>query len=343
MKKFDIKIYDRLKEYKLTINPNKIMNAVSFSSNLDGWQWELNLNLTTEVNIDCGDIIEVYCYDDFNKDGMLLYCGFVSEVNNIYSSSKTYNNVKCLWIGSLLWTSYYTTTWTVTKTIEGHITDLVTDYNTIYWTTIFSVWTIEDESTVALDFSEEWTFLEKLNVITKSGENYFYINQNGEINILKRPQEATHLLTYKKNVEELKLSYNIESIVNQYRVTAYCGGDGWTYTNVYSDNNSISQYGVKSAYKYTKDYYYRTWVDNRANSLLQENSTPKNNTQVIVNSVYNILSITPWQSIAVMNIDRNIDNLQIKKITFTSEKLTLILEETEKFSDYLQFNKDRND
>jgi hypothetical protein len=68
--------------------------------------------------------------------------------------------------------------------------------------------------------------LEKLNVITKSGENYFYINQNGEINILKRPQEATHLLTYKKNVEELKLSYNIESIVNQYRVTAYCGGDG---------------------------------------------------------------------------------------------------------------------
>jgi len=343
MKKFDIKIYDRLKEYKLTINPNNIMNAVSFSSNLDGWQWELNLNLTTEVNIDCGDIIEVYCYDDFNKDGMLLYCGFVSEVNNIYSSSKTYNNVKCLWIGSLLWTSYYTTTWTVTKTIEGHITDLVTDYNTIYWTTIFSVWTIEDDSTVALDFSEEWTFLEKLNVITKSGENYFYINQNGEINILKRPQEATHLLTYKKNVEELKLSYNIESIVNQYRVTAYCGGDGWTYTNVYSDNNSISQYGVKSAYKYTKDYYYRTWVDNRANSLLQENSTPKNNTQVIVNSVYNILSITPWQSIAVMNIDRNIDNLQIKKITFTSEKLTLILEETEKFSDYLQFNKDRND
>lgn len=343
MKKFDIKIYDRLKEYKLTINPNKIMNAVSFSSNLDGWQWELNLNLTTEVNIDCGDIIEVYCYDDFNKDGMLLYCGFVSEVNNIYSSSKTYNNVKCLWIWSLLWTSYYTTTWTVTKTIEWHITDLVTDYNAIYWATIFSVWTIEDESTVALDFSEEWTFLEKLNVITKSGENYFYINQNGEINILKRPTEATHLLTYKKNVEELKLSYNIESIVNQYRVTAYCGGDGWTYTNVYSDNNSISQYGVKSAYKYTKDYYYRTWVDNRANSLLQENSTPKNNTQVIVNSVYNILSITPWQSIAVMNIDRNIDNLQIKKITFTSEKLTLILEETEKFSDYLQFNKDRND
>jgi hypothetical protein len=62
-----------------------------------------------------------------------------------------------------------------------------------------------------------------------------------------------------------------------------------------------------------------------------------------VNSVYDILSITPWQSIAVMNIDRNIDNLQIKKITFTSEKLTLILEETEKFSDYLQFNKDRND
>ena len=343
MKKFDIKIYDRLKEYKLTINPNKIMNAVSFSSNLDGWQWELNLNLTTEVNIDCGDIIEVYCYDDFNKDGMLLYCGFVSEVNNIYSSSKTYNNVKCLWIGSLLWTSYYTTTWTVTKTIEWHITDLVTDYNAIYWATIFSVWTIEDDSTVALDFSEEWTFLEKLNVITKSGENYFYINQNGEINILKRPTEATHLLTYKKNVEELKLSYNIESIVNQYRVTAYCGGDGWTYTNVYSDNNSISQYGVKSAYKYTKDYYRRTWVDNRANSLLQENSTPKNNTQVIVNSVYNILSITPWQSIAVMNIDRNIDNLQIKKITFTSEKLTLILEETEKFSDYLQFNKDRND
>jgi hypothetical protein len=36
MKKFDIKIYDRLKEYKLTINPNKIMNAVSFSANLDG-------------------------------------------------------------------------------------------------------------------------------------------------------------------------------------------------------------------------------------------------------------------------------------------------------------------
>ena len=343
MKKFDIKIYDRLKEYKLTINPNKIMNAVSFSSNLDGWQGELSLNLTTEVNIDCGDIIEVYCYDDFNKDWVLLYCGFVSEVNNIYSSSKTYNNVKCLWIWSLLWTSYYTTTWTVTKTIEEHITDLCSDYNTIYGTTIFSVGTIEDDSTVALSFSDEWTFLEKLNVITKSGENYFYINQNGEINILKRPTEATHLLTYKKDVEQLKLSYNIESIVNQYRVTAYCGGDGGTYNNVYSDNTSISLYGVKSAYKYTKDYYYRSWVDKWANSLLQENSTPKNNTEVIVNSVYDILSITPWQSIAVMNIDRNIDNLQIKKITFTSEKLTLILEETEKFSDYLQFNKDTND
>lgn len=337
MKKFDVKIYDRLKTYKTTINPNNIMNTISFSSNLDGWQGQLTLNLTKEVEIDCGDIIEVYCYDDFNKTWILLYCGFVSEMNNIYSPKKSYISLKCLWIGSLLWTSYYETTWTATKTIEEHITDLVNDYNTIYWSNIFSVGNIEDETEVALSFSNEGTFLRKLEVITKSGDNFYWINQYWEINVLKRPTSSTHNLTFKKDVEQLNLSYNIESIVNQYRVEAYCSGDGWTYNNTYSDDVSIAQYGVKSEYKYTNEFYKKAWVDKRALWLLETNSTPKNNTTAIVNLKYDFLKISPWQSVSILNIDKEIDNLQIKKTTFTPEKMTLILEQSEKFSDFLAF------
>lgn len=344
MKKYDIKVYNRLKEYKLTINPNHIMNAINFTSNLDGGQWEMGLQLTTEVNIDCGDMVEVYCYDDFNKTWILLYSGFVSELNNIYSSSKTYNEVRILWLGSLLWTSYYTTVATaINKTITEHITDLCNEYNTIYGVEVFTPWVIEDPSSVELAFTDEGTFLDKLRIITKSGDNYYYIDQQGRINIRKKPLTSTHLLTYKKNVEQIKLSYNIESIVNQYRVRAYCGGDGWNYETVFENQESINQYWVKSEYRYTKDYYRRSWVDNWANGLLAENSTPKNNTQIVVNSLYNTLSISPWDSIAILNIDREIDNLQVKKLTFTSEKLTLTLEETEKFSDYLQFKTEGND
>lgn len=337
MKKFDIKIYDRLKEYKTTINPNNVMNAISFSSNLDGWQGQLTLDLTKEVEIDCGDIIEVYCYDNFNKSWMLLYCGFVSEMNNIYSPKKSYISLKCLWLWSLLWTSYYEITGTETKTITEHITDLVNDYNSIYWTNLFSVGTIEDESTVDLSFSNEGTFLKKLEIITKSGDNFFRVDQEWKINVLKRPTVSTHTLTYKKDVEQLNLSYNIESIVNQYRIDAYCSDDWWNYSNVYSDNASIAQYWVKSLYRYTNEFRKKVWVDNRALWLLADTSTPKNNTTAIVNLKYDILKISPWQSVSILNIEKEIENLQIKKTSFTPEKITLVLEEAEKFSDYLAF------
>ncbi len=63
------------------------------------------------------------------------------------------------------------------------------------------------------------------------------------------------------------------------------------------------------------------------NKYIAEYKDWKEKTQIVINSKYDIESIKPWDTIQVKNIDYSIINLQIVKMSYTGDQITLDLEE----------------
>lgn len=117
MKTYQIQTFFIDWTYKDTINPNDILNEISFSSNIDWWPWELRINTTYKINelqYGGGEYLRVTLFDDFHKEGIQIYYWYISQIIRQIDSSREYTTLVCLWVSSLLKNILFTN-WSYTK------------------------------------------------------------------------------------------------------------------------------------------------------------------------------------------------------------------------------------
>jgi len=339
---YQIKVYSLDWTYQKTISPSIIMSDISFSKNINGWTTDINIELDLKFgnsDFSNGQVVKISVFDDNNKSWKLIYTGVINGVvRNANTNSETITLV-CLWISSLLSQIIYDNAWRVFTKIDdpANIIKNIIDYiNTIYtwWRFTYGWWKIDTYgSTIEIDFNYTDCFsaIKKVKDVT---DFYFYIDQSWEIYFKAKPTTATHSLTNKKNVENIDMKEDIESLVNRVFVERKGGT-----IKTYQDTASQTTYWIKEKKISKTELWSVTSQDTFWDNYIAENKDPKKKTKVIVNNLYDIDSIEPWSTIKIKNIEHTIDNIQVLNVQYTPDKVTLSLDEYISFWQQVNFNK----
>ena len=140
LKTFEYRVFDLSGTFKFTISPKWIKSLPKFTSNINGGQGNMNLVLSKEFpyqGISRSDTIQVYKTDAITPNGMLIYTGFVDEIDRSYLSdieTITYRMYGLYYpLGKLYARSGGTDTYSVNEdpkiTIEDSIDFANTHYN----------------------------------------------------------------------------------------------------------------------------------------------------------------------------------------------------------------------
>jgi len=328
-KRYDIKVYDSGKNYLMTINPNNILSDIVFPASINWWQWQLKLKLNLEFNdtsFNWWEIIEVTIYDDNHQTWEIIYYWFISKINRVQETSSAFIEIVCLWIASLLSSViYYNGSYapTVNQDPAQTIKDVIDYFNTQYtwWLISYSGWWIIDYgSNVSLKFNYDTCF-SVIKKIAEATDYDWFIDSKWQIRFNPKPTQSTHWLTNEKDVEYINLEFDLEDIVNKFHLQRSLG----TY-KTYNDNASQLLYWIKEKMESKTDIQDEASQDEYWNNYLIKNADPKNNSKIVVNQLYNIESIEPWHTIAILNIDYEIDNLKIEKVSYSPDKISLEVE-----------------
>ncbi len=326
MIRYDIKAYTKEGTYITTINPNVVMNDISFSSNVNGGLGQLNLNLALsfgDTTFHGGEIIKVILYNERYKQGKQIYMWFVSQISRVYDTNKGYIKLVCLWIASLLTSVLFT--WSYNGTAETILNAIIAEFNSNYAWSLISVGGIDEyEENINVEF-KDWTSCQKaIEQVNEIANYYRFINAEWKFYFRKKGTQTEHIMANKQEVESMNLNYSIESIVNRIFVARKDGT-----VKMYEDNISQSLYGIKEEYSNQQSIVDATTQDEFGNNYIAQYSNPKNASTVVVNSEYDIEKIEPWDTITIVNSEYEIKNLTIEKINYSPSKVTLTLEENE--------------
>lgn len=342
MKTYQIKTYWYDWIYKHTINPNKLMNAIQFSSQINWWQWECRIQLAYPINtpsFDKSDIVKIVCYDDDNINGRLVYTGGISRIKRYIQPTGEYIELTCLWLFSLLnRILYYSGAYNFTKTDEpaNIIKDILDYFNTQYTGNFFSYAWIENYwQSITLNFNYK-KCNESISDIQKATPTYFfYIWADGVIKYKNSWWTLTnHRLKIENQIQEVYIEENIESSVNKLFVW-YTEGVAWPY----SDWVMQTQYGIIERKQDTPNGTTSVWAPIRWTDYLEKNKEPKKQIQMTVNNKYDIESIEPWHLITILNTEYETNPLLVNKVQYSYDKVVLSLDKYETIAETILSNK----
>lgn len=326
MIRYEIKVFDKSWTYKTTINPNVVMNDISFSATTNWWQWQMNLDLALDfwdTTFHWWEIIKVILYSERYKQGRQIYYWYVSQITRVYDINKWYIRLVCLWIASLLTKIMYV--WDYSWTAEDLLTAIIWKFNTEYDWTLITLWTIDEyEWTISLSLTQDITCSKAIDKIAEICNYYWFVDSEWTFTFKKKFTQTNHILANQIAVENIELNYNIESMCNR----LYLERKDWTI-ETYEDTDSQNLYWLKEKFQRQPSLDDSSTQNDYWSSYIEQYANPKNASKIIVNSEYDIESIIPWDLITVVNITYPIQNLIIEKINYTPSKITLTLEENE--------------
>ena len=326
MIRYEIKVFDKSWTYKTTINPNVVMNDISFSATTNWWQWQMNLDLALDfwdTTFHWWEIIKVILYSERYKQGRQIYYWYVSQITRVYDINKWYIRLVCLWIASLLTKIMYV--WNYSWTAEELLTAIIWKFNTEYDWTLITLWTIDEyEWTISLSLAQDITCSKAIDKIAEICNYYWFVDSEWTFTFKQKFTQTNHILANQIAVENIELNYNIESMCNK----LYLERKDWTI-ETYEDTDSQNLYWLKEKFQRQPSLDDSSTQNDYWSSYIEQYANPKNASKIIVNSEYDIESIIPWDLITVVNITYPIQNLIIEKINYTPSKITLTLEENE--------------
>lgn len=342
-KTYSIKLYSKTDTFIKTIWYRFIMSEIQFRSAINGWQWELIIDLSlpiTDTSFDDAFVARIYCDDWIYNISNMIYRWVIVKVKRIIRDWVQIISVTMLWLSYLLNRIYYLNgvDHVFTKTQEPMLTmaEAIADVNTYY--NFFSIpvgnapyyW-----SSVAIEFDKTYAN----DVLTKIGgiiQRGYYINQNGEIFFKEKPSSPTHEMTLGKEVDEIEYEIDREDIRNSVagEYSFETNPQPWvTQTNYaissWQDNNPSSNvYGVAQLIVESdvKDSPSAAVV---AQQVLARKKDPIKVSRLVVNSNYNIESIKPWDTITIKNCPVAIENVQVYSASYSPYKVSIEIEKLE--------------
>lgn len=328
-KSFTVKVYWINGAFKKTLSWKEVIDCFEFSSQINGGQGEWTLVLNKEfgdTEISTGDIVKVYVYTDNNPSGVILYSGYISRLARKYTPQKNVIEYKMIWLSSILNFVYFYAAWysfNKNQDPAQTIKDVIDYFNTQYsaWFFSYSGGNIQNYwSNISLDFA--YKNCRDSIVLASSATNYWWrIGADWQVWFKPIPWTATHRFTAWKDVSEIEVQESSEEIKNRYILN----WKSWTLAPV-NDATSQSAYWIRELYESKTDLADSWSATIYANNFLASNKDIKKITSISVNNSYNIENIFPWDTLKVLNLDYTVDNLQIKKVTYTPEKVKLDVE-----------------
>ena len=330
LKTFEYRVFDLSGAFKFTISPKWIKSTPKFTSNINGGQGNMNIVLKQSFSfqgIVRSDIVKVYKTDNITPNGMLIYTGFIDEIDRSYLSWKESITYRVYWLyyplGKLYARSGWSDTYSVNQdpkiTIEESIDFANTHYN------LYS----KNVSSFGSNIETDYDSTRITSLITDLAIQtwfYFYIDQNWELTFAQKPSTPDHLFTVWREVIQITSDEDWKDIINRYNLNYKSGLV--TATDATSETNN----GFRKLTVTDTSIVDAASAQIAADNYILENKDQKKRIKLEINSLYDIDIIKPGETVKVLGLDYDINNLQIHKISYNIDRVQLELEQVKTFS-----------
>jgi hypothetical protein len=336
MKKYVAKLYD-ITGATLSSTEAELLSYPQFSKSRNGGlgQCKVKLNYKFgEFSSQLSKVIKIYCINNANPTGKLVYTGYVSQQYEVFGAGLQYTELVCLGIQSLLMNAYYKNgaAYSVTHTnddVETIFQDIVDHFQTAYAGSLISY---SGSSLDTVGVNVTYTFAQKKwyeaieDAYDLAGDGwYWYVNEAGVLHLHQNPTSATHLLTIGKDVEKIEVERSVENVVNDSYLN-YNGG-----TDSAADATSKTNYGLRENYDDDQQITNAATAGEYTDKKVVDSKDPKTRTKVTLNSEFAFEDINPGDTCEVLNLPFTssvlTDNMIIERIDYKGEKCVLHLDE----------------
>ena len=323
MKTYQIKTYNIDWSFKDTINPNDVLNEISFSSNINWWVWQLTIKTTykiTNTNYIWWEYVKVWLYDENHKEWMQIYYWYISQIIRSVESSREYTTFVCLWINSLL-NNILFTNGEYTKTPSEMINDVLTEFQWSY--NCITAWNIDSSDSNSQNYNLQYESCFDVIKMVCDGTWYkFLIDWEWKLQYFG--EWDSHFLHLHYDIEEMTMTDTIESVVNEYVLAR-----NWWTVAIYRDTTSQNNYGKKMKYESNSELNSANTQNRYWNQYIEDNKNPKETMSITVNTNYPFEDIKPWDKITVLNAWIEIVDKVVNKVSYKPDRCVLTIDKTD--------------
>lgn len=345
MKSYEVKIYSRLGKFKKSINPKDILSEISFSEDLNGGQWSLNLEISGNIeNFEVSDIVEIREVSENSTKIIPTFTGIIEEIQ--VEEFETYDKISLeilglhTLLGDLLYRENNQRKFQKNGNIANIFREIIDHFNTEYWD--FSATETQNLGKKIFHYSDEsienfvknitleidnTTHLEAMNKITEISDYVFFIDATGFITAKPKNNFSEKILTLGREVVSFSQKIKKRDMCNSYIIEVDKIG-----SRTYNDQNSIQKYGKKEKSDASSDIKTESAMNDKWNEFIRENANPKSEISLILKP-QNSDFLYPWTRITLQNIRNPLSEKQITKIDKNRDNWTIYI------GDYVSFGK----
>lgn len=344
-KKYLVKILDKDGSTLLKNIPHgSIRAAPTFPARMNGGLGECVIDYKTPFDvfgegsiIDIGHVMEVWAHDTANPLGRRIYRGAIQEYEPYIAGSKEGVLIKALGLASNLTfdihmssaRSSYAVTYT-TQDPEAIFKAAIDEYIAGVNNPLvnYGVGSTQAVGTLITQTYTDKTWFDVLeDVRTKAGAGWWWtVDADGIAYLLPKPSAPTHLFVVGKHIENGRFPKSGKNLKNKIRVTRTGGA-----VSEYTDAPSIALYEQRFKAISASDIGDANGSDQKGNTELGNNKSPKSKNTLIINERYDLESIKVGQTCTVLGSDESSElftpNMQIVGLTYSGSRVTLELEE----------------
>lgn len=330
-KRYNVLFFDKSGTYLKTIKNEVLKNVPNIRSTINlgagGVVLRFNENFDdfkTKLDLDFLVRAEIREFDEKNKDGQIVFSGFVSQIKPLLFAGKEEVQATFLGYGAMLARSVYRdgSGNAITETaVDPNVAleNIISNFNAKYFNSI--VWDSAKVEVVGTPISYTFDGLKWKDAIEKvrelSGGGYFWrIDPDRGFVFGKKSETPTHTFHRSKDVEEMSNAKTFEPILNSVRVY-YAGG-------LFVDNEdapSVFAFGEVFEKFEDTDIADSGTAGQWAAQLVTDGKDSKSAVKVKINETYNLESIKVGDTCQILGstIDSNVfpDNMQIVAIEYS--------------------------
>lgn len=257
--------------------------------------------------IDVGNLVKVYAVNEANKTGLLVYQGFIEEIDGTFSASTNSVALRIFPIDALMERSLWKSGGSFVISypaadVDTIFSDAIDAMNVIYGT-FFSKNLGNPGLTINQTFTRQ-THLAAMNAAAKSLVEgwYWRIRADGQVDLAQfNDVTPTHKLTVGKDIDTIHV---VKSALNLKNKVVVSWGPTPTDTE-YSDATSITNYGQRMALISDSGVNDLTTANTKGNAEIARQKNIITKTEIIVNTQYAIETILPGDTIKIENVTDN--------------------------------------
>ena len=327
---YNIQLYDKDWVFKKNIPSILIKNEVVFDWNVNGSLWDLTISFNLPFSNDdftISDIIQVYFYTEENKVGTLIYKGAIKDIDREANTVGEEITIRCqgllrYFARKLFRDSLNSVAWNIVGNPSDIIKDMIDQINVEFpWAWITYAGGLIDlyPTNIALNF-DKTSCLSALQTIQEITKRDFYIRTDWEFIFRPTPITPTHILTYKKDIERLKVNETADWLANRVFLT-------WSsFTWLFNEIPSQWDYGLFEVVESDSSANSQPTVDLWAENIANERKNPQREISITINNKFDFTQLIPWDTVAITNVNYPITNAKIVKINYKNGRMELGLD-----------------